>query len=243
MTRVAVFRPNDDRLETAVGYLESLGVDPVADPLLAVDATGTRPRSDAEFVVFTSKTAAGLLDDWSPERATVCAIGPRTAAALRGAGIAVDLVPETYSSAGLVDALRPRVAGARVEVARSDHGSDTLITGLADAGAFVHETILYRLVRPPGAGETVELAVAGELDAVVFTSALTVEYFLEAAVEREVRAEAIAALNGLVVGAIGPPTRDTARSMGICVDIVPEEATFEALADRVVSRLRSADSI
>lgn len=242
MTRIAVFRPADDRLEAAVAYLESLGVQPVADPLLAVEATGASPRSDAEFVVFTSKTAAGLLDSWSPGRATVCAIGPRTADALDAVGIPVELVPETYSSAGLVDALGPRVAGARVEVARSDHGSETLLAGLEDAGAYVHETILYRLVRPPDAGETVQEAINGEIAAVLFTSSLTVEYFLDAAADRECRAEAIAALNQLVVGAIGDPTRNTACSAGIDVDIVPEEATFEALADRVVSRL-DADSI
>ncbi len=242
MTRVAVFRPADDRLEDAIAYLESLGVEPVADPLLAVDPTGALPREDAEFVVFTSKTAAGLLDGWTPGEATVCAIGPQTADALRAVGITVDLVPETYSSAGLVEALTRRVAGSRVE-ARSDHGSETLLTGLEDAGADVHETILYRLVRPPDAGETVAQAIDGELAAVLFTSSLTVEYFLEAAADRECRAEAIAALNQLVVGAIGEPTRTTARAAGIDVDAVPEAATFEALADAVVSRLRAADSI
>ncbi|MFB6308551.1 MAG: uroporphyrinogen-III synthase, partial [Haloarculaceae archaeon] len=38
--RVAVFRPDDERLTEAVELLESLGADAVADPMLAIDPTG-----------------------------------------------------------------------------------------------------------------------------------------------------------------------------------------------------------
>jgi uroporphyrinogen-III synthase len=79
---------------------------------------------------------------------------------------------------------------------------------------------------------------AGDLDAACFTSSLTVEHFLEAAEERGVREEAIAGLNAAVVGVIGEPTRETAASHGIEVDVVPAEATFEALARETVAALR-----
>jgi uroporphyrinogen-III synthase len=36
------------------------------------------------------------------------------------------------------------------------------------------------------------------------------------------------------VGVIGDPTADTARREGIDVDVVPERADFEALAEAVV---------
>jgi uroporphyrinogen-III synthase len=245
--RVAVFRPDDERMAEAVALLESLGAAPVADPMLAIEETGAVPRTDADVVVFTSKTGAGCLPDgWSPGDATVCAIGPGTAGALREAGVRVDLVPETYSSAGLVEALREEVGvapsgeagieGARVEVARSDHGSDVLLDGLDDADAYHHETVLYRLVRPDGAGESADLAAAGELEAALFTSSLTVEHFLAAAGERGVREAAIDGLEGAVVGAIGEPTRETAEREGIAVDVVPGEATFEALARAVLGK-------
>lgn len=243
MTRVAVFRPRDDRLDWAVEYLLQAGVDPVVDPLLQVEPTGATPRRDAEYVVFTSKTAADHLGDWAPDDAVVCAIGPRTAEALQDAGLRVDIVPETFSSQGLVDALRDRVAGATVEVARSDHGSAELLDGLDAAGAYHHETVLYRLVRPPEAGESVAVAAAGELDAALFTSSLTVEYFLEAAAEAGQRSEAVAGLNEAVVGAIGRPTRDTATAAGISVDVVPDSATFEALTEGVLARLPTVDSV
>jgi len=237
--RVAVFRPDDDRLDAARSLLTDLGADPVADPMLSVEPTGARPR-DADYVVFTSKTGAELVaGEWTPDDdATVVAIGPKTAAALESAGYAVDLLPDEYSSAGLVDLLAGRTDGASVEMARSDHGSPVLLDGLRDAGAAVHETVLYRLVRPEGAGESTALAAAGDLDAACFTSSLTVEHFLEAAEERGVREEAIAGLNAAVVGVIGEPTRETAASHGIEVDVVPAEATFEALARETVAALR-----
>jgi len=234
--RAAVFRPDDGRLEAAVELLASLGADPVADPMLAVEPTGASPRTDADYAVFTSTTGADLVADagWAPGAATVCAIGATTADALRDRGYAVDVVPEAYSSAGLVDALAGRVDGARVEVARSDHGSAVLLDGLEAAGAYVHETVLYELVRPEGAGESAELAAAGELDAALFTSSLTVEQFLAAADDRGVRAAAIEGLAGAVVGAIGEPTAETAREAGIGVDVVPERADFEVLAAAAV---------
>jgi uroporphyrinogen-III synthase len=230
--KVAIFRPDDERIEEAVELVESLGGTPVPDPMLAIEETGALPRDDADYVIFTSKTGVELVENrWTPaDETTVCAIGERTADALREAGFDVDLVPETYSSQGLVDALGGEVDGARVEVARSDHGSDVLLDGLEGAGAYVHETILYRLVRPEGAGESAALAADGDLHVALFTSSLTVEHFLEAAEARGVRQEAIDGLADATVGTIGEPTKETAEALGIDVDVVPETATFEALA-------------
>ncbi|ELZ21730.1 uroporphyrinogen-III synthase [Haloterrigena salina JCM 13891] len=237
---VAVFRPDDERLESAAVLLSDLDAEPVPDPMLAVEATDATPRSDADYVVFTSKTGAELVSEagWEPGDQTVCAIGPATADALRAEGYAVDLVPEEFTSSGLVDALADRVAGARVEVARSDHGSAVLLDGLEDAGAYVHETILYRLVRPAESGESAALAAEGELDAACFTSSLTVDHFLEAAAERGVRDAAIKGLADATVGVIGEPTAETAAERGIDVDVVPEEATFDALARETVAAVR-----
>jgi uroporphyrinogen-III synthase len=228
---VAVFRPDDGRLEDAVETIESRGGRAVADPLLAVEPTGARPRIDADVAILTSKTGAELVGEagWEPGDARLCAIGESTADAMRAEGYAVDVVPAEYSSAGLVDALAGDVDGNRVEVARSDHGSAVLTDGLEAHGAYVHETVLYRLVRPGGAGGSVEAAAAGDLDAALFTSSLTVEHFLDIAEARGVLDAAVAGLDDATVGAIGQPTADTAEAAGIAVDVVPETADFEAL--------------
>ena len=242
--RIAVFRPDDERIDDAAALLESLGAEPVADPMLAVEPTGAVP-ADAPYVVLTSKTGVELAAEagWDPGEATLVAIGPATAAAAREAGWTVDVIPDEYTSAGLVAALDGAVDGERVEVARSDHGSDVLLDGLRAAGADANETVLYRLTRPAGAGESAALAAAGDLDAVAFTSSLTVVHVLEAAAERGVREEALAGLDGAVVGAIGAPTAETAAEHGIEVDVVPDAAAFDALARAVVESVgRAADS-
>lgn len=235
---VAFFRPDDERADRAAAVLRELGVEPLSDPMLAVDPTGRTPREDADVTVLTSRTGVELAaaEGWTPS-GVVTAIGSATAEALETAGYDVDLTPEEFSSSGIVAALGNDVEGARVEVARSDHGSTVLTDGLNDAGGYVHETVLYRLVRPEDTGRSVEAAVAGQLDGACFTSSLTVEHFLATAADRGLREEAIAGLERAVVGAIGEPTSDTATSLGVDVDVVPDVAEFEALARAVVDRL------
>lgn len=238
---VAVFRPDDERLADAVALLESMDVEPVADPMLAIQATGAEPRTDAEYTIFTSTTGIDLATEagWTPGETTIVAIGPRTADACEAAGWTVGVVPETYTSKGVVEALAASVDGATVEVARSDHGSEVLLDGLDDAGAYVHETVLYELVIPEGAGRSVELAAAGDLDAALFTSSLTVEHFVQVARELGVEAEALAGLESATVGVIGPPTRETAERVGVPVDVVPSDAEFEALARETLAGLEA----
>ena len=74
--RVAVFRPDDDRLTDAVELLDSLGATPVADPMLDVKPTDSVPRSDADYVVFTSKTGIELAAEagWQPGDTTLVSI-------------------------------------------------------------------------------------------------------------------------------------------------------------------------
>lgn len=237
---VAFFRPDDERASEAETLLSDLGVEPLSDPMLAVEPTGATARSDAEYTVLTSKSGAEIVagTDFEPGSELV-AIGSPTAEAIENAGYEVDRLPTEFSSSGLVEELAGEVAGARVEVARSDHGSAVLLTGLNDAGAYVHETVLYRLVRPAEAGRSAVAAAEGDLSGTCFTSSLTVDHFLEAAAERGVRNEAIEGLNEAVVGTIGTPTESTARSNGIDVDVVPDTAEFEALARAVVERLRA----
>lgn len=240
--RVAVFRPADERIDRATDLLESLDTDPVPDPMLAVDPTMATPQN-AEFVILTSKTGVELANnrDWTPDTSTLICIGPGTAAAARDVGWSVDLIPDTYSSAGLVEALRGAVDDVRVEVARSDHGSDVLIDGLQKAGADVSETVLYNLVRPETAGHSTELAAEGALAAAAFTSSLTVDHFVEAAAERGISATAIAGLDEAIVGSIGEPTAESAAAAGISVDVIPEKASFDTLARAVVDAVQSTE--
>lgn len=235
--RVAVFRPDDGRIDDAAALLESLGAEPVPDPMLTIEPTGESPP-DADFVVLTSATGVDVLADlgWEPGEAVLCCIGPSTAEAAEEVGWTVDRIPDQYDSDGMVAELEGDVSGKTVALARSDRASETMPAGLRAAGAEVTETTLYRLECPPDSGVAAELAAEGRLDGAAFTSASTVEGFLTAAETRGVREAAISGLEGAVVGAIAEGPAETAREAGITVDVVPEEADFEALARAVVER-------
>ncbi|WP_338730172.1 uroporphyrinogen-III synthase [Haladaptatus sp. DJG-WS-42] len=233
---IAVFRPDDGRLADAVEFIESLGADVLGDAMLEVRPTGNAPRDDGDFTILTSKTGVELAADagWNAQ-GTICAVGDGTASRLREFEYPVHRIPAEFSSTGLVEELAADVDGARVEVARSDHGSPVLTDGLEAAGAYVHETILYELVRPANAGKSAEAAAEGDLSGAIFTSSLMVQNFLDAAEARGIRSEALAGLNDAVVGVIGEPTKSTAEGLGIEVDVVPEKADFETLARAVVT--------
>jgi uroporphyrinogen-III synthase len=69
----------------------------------------------------------------------------------------------------------------------------------------------------------------------MFTSSLTVVHFL-AVVARDhgVLDDVRRGLEDAIVGAIGDPTRETAETAGVEVDVVAEEADVELLATAVV---------
>lgn len=236
--KVAALRPDDDRIDRAVQYLQSLGVSPVADPMLTISPTGQRPQQ-AEYCIFTSKTGVELAVEygWQPNGGTVCAVGQQTATALRDRGNTVDVVPSTFTSTGLVEALSDVIKGATVEVARSAHGSDVLIQGLEEAGGIVHETQLYRLERPDTAGKSVLLAVEGELNGILFTSPKTVEHFFDIASERGRTFTLQQKLEQMIVGAIGTPTERALRTEAVTVDTKPDSVGFDPLAEAVVQEI------
>ncbi len=235
---VAVLRPDDSRIVEAVEYLQSLDVSPVPDPMLAITPTDQVPQH-ADYCIFTSETGVDLAATagWEQRETTVCAVGDQTATALRSRGYAVDIVPSTFTSTGLVDELSADVEGQTVELARSAHGSDVLAEGLEAAGAIVSETHLYRLERPETAGQSVTLAGDGELDGILFTSPKTVEHFVQTATERDAVAALQPGLEETVVGAIGAPTERALNKYEIAVDVIPDTVDFTQLAEVTVRRI------
>jgi len=209
--------------------------------MLTIEPTGQVPQH-ADYCVFTSETGVDLAATvgWEQRETTVCAVGDQTATALRNRGYSVDVIPSTFTSAGLVDELAADIDGQTVELARSAHGSDVLVEGLEAAGAVVHETHLYHLKRPETAGQSVSLAVDGELDGILFTSPKTVEYFFDIATERDAVAALRRGLEGTIVGAIGAPTERAVDKHGIAVDAVPDTVDFKQLAEATVRRIRGA---
>jgi uroporphyrinogen III methyltransferase/synthase len=157
----------------------------------------------------------------------VAAIGTATGAALEGYGIRPDLLPSgEQSSEGLLEDF-PEYDDVldmldRVFLPRADIATDTLVAGLKERGWAVDDITAYRTVRaaPPPAPVR-EAIKGGKVDAALFTSSSTVRNLVGIAGKPHERT---------VIACIGPHTAQTARELGLRVDVQPEEATVPALA-------------
>ena len=157
----------------------------IADPedWQPLDTAADRIRSFS-LVVLTSRYAVTALlerllargaDARGLAHARVAAIGRSTAGALRVRGLAADVVARAEHSSGLLAALRDAgpLAGERVLLPCSSLADDTLPDALRAAGAKVTVVTAYRNVPVP---DPVRVDLAS-LDAVLFTSASTVDAF------------------------------------------------------------------
>ena len=170
-------------------------------------------------VCVTSPNGAELLMRAMAERgfdgralanATIAAIGPGTARALRGLGIIPDIVPPRSIAESLVESLREvEVAERPVLIARAAEARDVLPEALRERGAQVDVVPLYETVRDPS-GEA-EVERARDADYLTFTSSSTVRYFAET-VGPDFHSAAR-------VVSIGPVTSETIRELGFEVDV------------------------
>lgn len=229
--KAAIFRPKIYERKSKE-YLKKQGFDPISLPLIEPKPTGCKPLTTADYLIFTSvngvRFAFGYADLEADElsKSTICAIGPQTAHQLEKQGLKASIIPKNYSSKGLVDILAPLVCEKRVEVARSSQGSKTLLKGLNQAGAFVHETVLYRLKRP-GIEKKLVKEILEEANLFLFTSSLIVRTFLDIIPDQK---KGVKILNQRQVGAIGNPTQEMLKNYGIKVGIIPPHSTFSCLA-------------
>lgn len=244
---IAIMRPAS-YLAESVKLANSMGFEAITAPMIDVvdKADGNFKKfvqrvmeAESDYVIFTSAngvefTLLKLIDhDEFVEqlnKAHVVAIGPKTKNTLIKNGIRVRIVPESYSSEGLVEQLEG-IKGAVVEVVRSSHGSPALVKGLVEKGAIVHETQVYEIISPRDErhAKLIEKALAGEIDIFAFTSSMMVRNFIALAGEMGVKDEIIRIMNEKTVAAIGKPTSDTLSEFGVKVKVMPERYTFEEL--------------
>jgi uroporphyrinogen III methyltransferase / synthase len=176
-------------------------------------------------LLFEAMAAQGR-DARALANATVAAIGPGTAAALRDAGVIADIVPDRFVAEALVESLEKfEVEGRPVLIARAADARDVLPNALRERGAEVDVVALYETVaETPDEGT---LAAAQEADYVTFTSSSTVRNFI-AAVDGRLP-------TGARVVSIGPVTSDAARKAGLDVDAEAERHDPEGLVEALLA--------
>ena len=218
--------------------LRGLGAEVVEAPAIRiVPIEGPAPELERyDLVCLTSPNGVRLLfqrlaaagrDARALAGATVAAIGPGTAAALREHGVIADVVPERFVAEGLTEALA-EIPVTRALVARAARAREVLPEALRERGAEVDVLALYETVAEPltdGELEAVERA-----DYVTFTSSSTVSFFFEAAGDR--------LSDGTRLVSIGPVTSDALRERGREPDVEAGRHDVEGLVQALLADAR-----
>jgi uroporphyrinogen III methyltransferase / synthase len=185
--------------------------------------------SNGVGLLFEAMAAAGR-DARALANATVAAIGPGTAAALRERGVIADVVPEQSVAEALAETLKAvEVEGRPALVARAAEGRDVLPDALRERGAEVDVVALYETVAE--APDDAAIEAARGADYVTFTSSSTVRNFVTAAGDRLPR--------GAKVVSIGPVTSAAAREAGLDVHVEAKRHDVDGLVDALLADVAS----
>jgi porphobilinogen synthase len=231
MTTVLVTRPMG-AADPLVAELEARGYRVSAVPTVA-----TRPLPASwpdlagfDWVVVTSAAGVDALPA-VPSGPRWAAVGESTAAALRGRGAIVELVPSEASGAALAQAL-PEPDGKHLLLVRASMADPDLPAGLRARGALVDEVTAYETVEGPAesSGMLREALGSGDVAAVVFASGSAVRGFIK-----------LGGGNSLPAITIGPRTSLVARDEGfrvIAEAAAPGVAELAATVARAVPAVK-----
>jgi uroporphyrinogen-III synthase len=194
---------------------------------------------EVQVVIFlTGVGAAGLLEGAGrlgrlPElvaglsRTTNVCPGQKPWRPLKEHGIPISVtVPSPYTTAEVLRTLDEiPLAGRGVALLHYGERSAALADALTGAGARLLELCLYEWRLPEDTAPLAALVgevIAGELEAVVFTTQVQVRHLLAVAEASGRKDELVEALGTrTVVAAVGPTTAATAEAAGIRVGVVP----------------------
>jgi uroporphyrinogen III methyltransferase / synthase len=234
--RVVVTRSQDQAddlrrlIETRGGeavLCPTIRIRPIPDP----DLSGLNGSYD--WVVFTSvngvySLAAGLRAAGHDIRrlgtARIAAIGPETARAAEAAGLRVDFVPSRFVAEQVAAEFPETLLGKRVLIPRAREARELLPELWRQQGAKVDVVPIYETL-PDEAGAAALRAglAAGEIDAITFTASSTVRNFARLLPNLD--------LGSIVIACIGPVTAETAREVGLRVDVIAEQFTVPGLVE------------
>jgi uroporphyrinogen III methyltransferase / synthase len=237
-----------------IGRLSALGAECLQCPTIKVAPPDSwEPLDQAigdvakyNWIVFTSVNGVRYfferlfqqgLDVRSLGHLRTAAIGPATADQLRRFGLNTDILPKTYQAESVVAAFAQiDIKGRKVLLPRAKEARAILPEELQRMGAQVDEVVAYQTLTADEESDTLIGALEkNEVDMITFTSSSTVNNFrslLPAGRESTL-------MKGVTVACIGPITAETAKSMGIHVDLTAQDFTIDGLCNAVVSYFSS----
>jgi len=164
------------------------------------------------------------------------AVGPKTAQEIEKNGIVVDIIPEKYTSEGILQCLQQHhVKGKTIYIPRTSEAPPELAEKLRAMGGEVEEVYVYRSQIPTNQGLTqkfIKDLSNDKIDAVIFTSSLGVKNFFKM-LEQVISKRKLKSLieKKIIVVAIGPTTGKTLKENNVKVDVMPENYTLNEALD------------
>ncbi|MCX7981514.1 MAG: uroporphyrinogen-III C-methyltransferase [Syntrophales bacterium] len=234
--------------------LRNLGARVFSFPTIAIEPPDSWEACDSaladldryEWIIFTSVNGVKFffrrlkekrMDIRSLRGSKLAAIGPVTAYALEDIGLQVDLVPETYTSEGLLAAFRNIVSeGTPILIPRAQEGGKLLPLELTRYGALVTEAPVYRTVsshRKPQ--ELLTWIEKKQVSFITFTSPSTVKHF------REIMGKDFLLPPSIKIAVIGPVTKAYAEECGLPVHIQAKPHTAQGLVESILCYISQGD--
>ncbi|MDR2700753.1 MAG: uroporphyrinogen-III synthase [Nitrososphaerota archaeon] len=162
----------------------------------------------------------------------VIGVGPRTAQELQAYNVRVDLVPEKYSSEGLLEVLKVKdVKGKVIRIPRTTSAAPTLKNQLTAMGANVQEIHVYESCLPIDEDLKNKFhkdLTNGQIDAVLFGSGLSAKNIFKMLTEKTpIEQLQKLFLEKITTVAIGSTTAQALEELNIKVDVIPKNYLFE----------------
>lgn len=187
------------------------------------------PSQNAVKYFFADFDSAASLNSLSK----VAAVGTKTAVKLSEYNVKVDVVPEVYSAAGIVEKLKSLgVTGKTTLIVSSDLSRPELEDGMQLLGMHVTKAIAYVNGLPDAGVQADANIMLGRQnpDAFMFSSPSAFRNFLTIA-----GVSSAAYFNGKQLVAIGPTTAGEMEKFGLSNVLQPQRASFAGMADKLIS--------
>ena len=216
---VAITRPKD-RAKKACEIVEKLGGSAVLAPTLDLEPVNSeslknlvKRKDELDWIIFTSPTTIISLNMFYPDfiktlDCKLAVIGNKTGKLAEKNGLNVDLMPEDFTAEGLIEEFKKReITNQIIGIPRTASARPILPEELEKLGNEVVLAEAYKSLFPMDEKSIKDLMSKienSEIDAITFTSPLTVENFFEIA---EDKAKLSKLLNdNLLTVCIGPIT-------------------------------------
>ncbi|MBE6504297.1 MAG: uroporphyrinogen-III synthase [Methanobrevibacter millerae] len=216
---VAITRPAD-RAKKACEIVEKLGGSAVLAPTLDLKPVNTdslkdlvKNKDSLDWIVFTSPTTIDSFNLFYPDffndlNCKFAVIGNKTGSLLKKQGIEVDLMPDDFTAEGLVEEFtKLDIRKKTIGIPRTASARATLPEGLKNLDNKVIVAEAYKSLFPMDEKSVKDLIAKienSEIDAITFTSPLTVHNFFKISEDNEKLVNLLS--DKLLTVAIGPIT-------------------------------------